>query len=97
MGLQDSYTGKCTKDLFLNFFKEVAIPTQKALDDYLATKFIPKEDVIKVTFDKLHEQFNNIMALTNDQVTNGDYQIRYNIVEEKLKDTVGFLENLAAA
>ena len=57
----------------------------------------PNASITINTYQKLHEDFQKSMADINDQVMNGDYATRYNIIEQKISDTVNFLENLISA
>jgi len=98
IGFNNHYIQECGNRLSHNFFEHVALPTQRVWNNYLLSKSIePNASITINTYQKLHEDFQKSMADINDQVINGDYATRYNIIEQKISDTVNFLENLISA
>ncbi|AEQ33328.1 P-loop containing nucleoside triphosphate hydrolase domain-containing protein [Megavirus chiliensis] len=101
IGLSINYYQDCGQELTNNFFPEVAIPTNMVWEKYLnqkSIKNIPSNvDQTVNMFSDLQNKFNTSMAQINDQVTNGDYAIRYSIIEKKITDIVDLLDSLTSA
>ena len=90
------YTRGCSVPAIDNFIKDVIIPTidsYAAYQAYTSTPNIGEENFI----DEYNDKFQKIMAITNDKIKEGDYASIYDMIEIRLKDTVGLLDNLASA
>lgn len=92
-----SYFENCSNTGTRNFINDVITNTEQAYNNYLSHKYISVPQVQKDQFENLHKQFNILLANTNDRIKNGDYRIRYDIIEQKLKDSVFFLDHLSNA
>nr|WBF70655.1 kinesin-like protein [Megavirus caiporensis] len=101
IGLSINYYQDCGQELTNTFFPEVAIPTNMIWENYLnhkSIKNIPSNvDQTVNMFSDLQNKFNTSMAQINDQVSNGDYAIRYSIIEKKITDIVNLLDSLTSA
>ncbi|AYV85082.1 MAG: kinesin-like protein [Satyrvirus sp.] len=94
----ETYFGYCGVQLRNVFFMEIIPEMNNAWNLYQVSKFSPSiEKTNKDMMEKMYKDYELSMAITNDAVKNGDYAIRYTVIEEKLKDSVRLLEELSAA
>lgn len=90
------YIADCNHSETANLVNDVIKPTEDAYQDYITSKLTPPPQPLKETFEKFSKELDGALAEINEQVKNGDYNIRYTILEEKIKDIVAALEYLAS-
>jgi hypothetical protein len=96
-GLPSEYISLCGRDGMLhNLPGDVIVGMFDALEDYMTKPTVPQAP-ISDALEKFHTEIEEEMARTNDQIINGDYRIHYSTIEKKLRDTIGFLDDLTAA
>lgn len=88
-----AYVDVCSVANTLNLVTDVILGTQQSWDTYITAAALPPPKPINhlLNFSK---EFESVMTETNNQIINGDYRNRYDIIENLLKDTIGFLRNL---
>ncbi|XWV26050.1 kinesin-like protein [Tupanvirus soda lake] len=96
-GFNTDYYGFCSQPETVRLFSDVILKTYESYEKYLNTLLPSEPQPIEGVLDKLHGQFTRSLAEINDQISNGDYRTRYDIIETKLRDTLGFLDDLTAA
>lgn len=95
--LPSAYTEKCLQPGTMNFMNMVIRPTIDAMNAFTANPALPTRTTDNRAFDEFNSRLSQALAETNDQVTNGDYNVRYLILETLLRNSVNLLESLASA
>jgi hypothetical protein len=75
-------------------FSDVIIKTQDAWNEYISSLHQP---VISQSLDQVHTKFQNNIAIIKNQISNGDYHVRYDIIETLLKKSVGLMDDLISS
>ncbi|XWV24804.1 kinesin-like protein [Tupanvirus deep ocean] len=96
-GFGYAYYGLCSQPETVRLYTEVIDKARESYEKYVNSLVPPDPQPIENILDKLHGQFTRSLAEINDQISNGDYRTRYDIIETKLRDTLGFLDDLTAA
>ncbi|QGR54059.1 hypothetical protein [Moumouvirus maliensis] len=97
-GFNKRYIGPCSENLYKYFFPDVVVPTINSWNNFLASRSSqnnPNDNIKQVNI--LRNNFDKSFAQINDQIINGDYAMRYSIIESKIVDIVDMLDNLTAA
>ena len=79
----------------INLITDFIIPMDDAWNNYLSAKANPRPTVMKNLYDKFHREFEEIRSITNDVIINGNYDTNCELIEQILKDSVNFLEDLS--
>lgn len=96
VGFDASYFDSCYEQGMHNLIVDVLVKTEESWQKYLTVKRSPKPRPISDVFNKFSTEFDQVMAETNEAITSGDYNVRYTIIQEKIKDTVNYLDILVS-
>lgn len=94
---RNAYFGSCSTELKDEFFRFIVTGFQSAYEQFLLSKTIPSKQLFKNKLNQMHNDLQRYTSITSDVIKNGDYSVRYSTVEELLKFSVNFMQNLSDA